>query len=91
MARSRGDSTSEAKPAARSDAYTGLLLIALLAQIAGCVFFFMDWNQYPKKKPDLPPKQVSSTAPTPGPGAGMPGDGGKVDDGGKPDMKGDKP
>src|SRR5262245_27953541 len=65
MARSRG-STSEASPATRSDAYTGLLLIALLAQIAGVVFFYLDWSQYPKKKPDLPPKQVAPSVPLPG-------------------------
>jgi len=58
MARSRG-STSEAPPAARSDAYTGLLFIALIAQIAGAAFFFMDWSQYPKSKPTPVPKQAS--------------------------------
>jgi hypothetical protein len=66
MARSRG-STADAPPAARSDVYTGLLLIALLAQIAGAVFFFMDYSQYGKGKASPPPKQVSPTvSPPPG-------------------------
>lgn len=86
MARSRGDDTSEAKPATRSDAYTGLLLIALLAQIAGSVFFFLDWSQYPKKKPDLPPRQGAAVAPVVAGGAG-----GGMPDGGKLDPKGGTP
>ena len=33
----------------------GLLLISLLAQITGAVFFFLDWNQYPQTKPTPAP------------------------------------
>lgn len=39
----------ESKP--RSDVYTGLLIISLLAQIVGLVFFYLDWSAYPAAKP----------------------------------------
>lgn len=35
--------------------YTGLLGVALIAQIIGVLFFFLDWSQYPTTaKPTLP-------------------------------------
>jgi hypothetical protein len=53
---SRGrESTS--KP--RSDAYTGLLLLSLLAQVAGAVFLFLDYSRYPH---DGPPKTTALSA-----------------------------
>lgn len=56
----------------RSDAYTGMLLISLLAQIAGVVFLYLDWSQYPAEKPKDPPAiVVGGTAA--GPGAGTAG------------------
>jgi hypothetical protein len=65
----------------RSDAYTGMLLISLLAQIAGVVFLFLDWSQYPaeqpKEPPALPALVAGGGAPAgPGPGAAGPGAGG---------------
>lgn len=48
MAKARG---SAPKPATKSDAYVGLLFISLLAQIAGVVFFYLDWSAYPEKEP----------------------------------------
>ena len=37
-----------------NDAYTGMLAISLLALIAGCVFLYLDWSQYPDKTPPRP-------------------------------------
>ena len=34
-----------------NDAYTGMLIISLLALIAGAVFLFLDFNQYPTAHP----------------------------------------
>ena len=34
-----------------NDAWTGMLLISLLALIAGCVLLFLDWNNYGTGKP----------------------------------------
>lgn len=73
--------------APRSDAYTGMLLISLLALIAGCILLFLDYNQYPsappaKVTPTQPPARVEPpTEPPPGgggaqnpaPGGGQPG------------------
>ena len=53
---------NQAKP--RSDAYTGLLLLSLLAQVAGAVFLFLDYNRYPSM---TPPKVTSQTVSTGGP------------------------
>ncbi|MFO0930633.1 MAG: hypothetical protein U0736_26985 [Gemmataceae bacterium] len=67
MARSRS-STSSAAP--RSDAYVGLLLISLLAQIVGVVFFYLDYSQYPEAKPQVPAAITSGGgggAPAPAP------------------------
>ena len=52
----------------KSDAYTGLLIISLLALIAGCTFLYLDWSQYSKTKPPLP-----GSASTTRPGAGQQG------------------
>jgi hypothetical protein len=63
MARSRsGTGTLTAAPV-RSDAYTGLLVIALLAQIVAALFFFLDWSQYPEAKPQDPPTAAIPAAP----------------------------
>ena len=58
---SRGrESTS--KP--RSDAYTGLLLLSLLAQVAGAVFLFLDYSRYPPGPPPKVPTLSASANPT---------------------------
>jgi hypothetical protein len=49
------------KPKRRSDVYVGLLAIALLAQIAGAVFLYLDYQQYPTAKPPAPVMQGSVT------------------------------
>jgi hypothetical protein len=46
--KSRSD-TPRVRP--RSDAYVGLLVLALLAQIAGGVFLYLDYKEYPDAKP----------------------------------------
>lgn len=78
MARTK-DTSSSKKPPARSDAYTGLLLIALLAQVTGIVFFGLDWAQYKDGKPKQPPQLNLSpgTPPAGGAGGGQQGGGGQ--------------
>jgi len=38
-----------AKP--RNDAYTLMLLVTLLAIIAGCVLLYLEWDEYGQKSP----------------------------------------
>jgi hypothetical protein len=40
-----------------------LLLISLLAQITGVVFFYLDWDSYPTTKPQPPPGLSAPAAP----------------------------
>src|SRR5262245_61341367 len=61
-ARARSDAP---RVRARSDAYVGLLVLALLAQIAGGVFLILEYYSYPETKPtlkvqDRPPQPVQS-------------------------------
>jgi hypothetical protein len=43
-----------AAPGVKSDAYVGMLALALIAQIAGAVFLWLDYKEYGDKKPPLP-------------------------------------
>jgi hypothetical protein len=57
--------------------YVGLLLIALLAQLAGILFLFLDFSAFPEKAPpkvsDRPPALVpSGPAPAGGGQQGVP-------------------
>jgi hypothetical protein len=52
--RERGSGTG-----AGIDAYTGMLIVSLLATITGLLFVFLDYNEYPSK---VPPK-VSAPPP----------------------------
>jgi hypothetical protein len=53
-ARARGvGSEATAKPA--FDAYAGMLLLSLLAMVAGTVLLFLDYNEYPAGKANPPP------------------------------------
>jgi hypothetical protein len=62
--RGRG-TTADAPPAKpRSDAYVGLLVIALLAQLAGILFLYLDWSEYGGQAP--PKTAPVSLAPAPG-------------------------
>lgn len=68
---SRGRATvgRDNQPKPRSDAYTGLLLLSLLAQVAGMVFLFLDYSRYP---PGAPPKPTTLSASSAGPAAPAP-------------------
>jgi hypothetical protein len=57
-------SRSDGAAPLRSDAYVGILFVSLIAQIIGVVFFFLDWSQYPDKKPPTLPA-ISAPAPQP--------------------------
>lgn len=54
----------------RSDVYVGLLILSLLAQIAGVVFLFLEYSSYPDKKPpqtpQAPTKQHAAVKPPAG-------------------------
>lgn len=39
-----------------NDAWTGMLAISLLALLAGCLFLYLDFSQYPTKDPPPVPK-----------------------------------
>jgi len=70
MAKSKG--TSPYAPP-KSDAYTGLLIVSLLALIAGCTFLYLDWSQYSKTKPPLPGSASTARPGTVQPPAGAQG------------------
>jgi hypothetical protein len=58
-----------APPAPRSDVYTGLLGLALAAQVAGAIFLWMDYNSYGDKPPPVKAPaaiQPAGAAPAPG-------------------------
>jgi len=44
--------------APRSDAYTGMLILSLLALLVGCAFLYLDWSSYSSTKPPQLPKGV---------------------------------
>jgi hypothetical protein len=67
----RTTSRSDAPPA-KSDAYTGLLLISLLAMLTGIVLLYLDWSQYPDQKPQLPSRPPPAAAGGGGGGGGAP-------------------
>lgn len=66
-ARGRGDADLTTAPAPRSDAYTGLLAISLVAMLVGTVLLVLDWKSFPEGNPSIP--SVSSGAPAPAGGA----------------------
>lgn len=61
-ARQRAESYGGATP--RADAYTGMLVVSLMATLAGLVFVFLDYNQY---QPDLPKLKSMVATPMGGP------------------------
>ena|SRR5579884_1302669 len=63
-----------AKAPVRSDVYTGLLALALLAQIAGAVFLFLDYKEYPEGKAPPEVKMSAPSAGKPAPAADKGGD-----------------
>ncbi len=69
--RGRGERDVAVAPA-RSDAYTILLAISLVALITACVFLFLDYKQYPDKNPSMPPPPSAVKAQASGPGGAAP-------------------
>jgi hypothetical protein len=68
-ARARGLAEPTARPG--FDAYAGMLLLSLLAMVAGTVLLLMDYVQYPDSKPTLPsPSRPAAVAPAGGAAAG---------------------
>jgi hypothetical protein len=61
---------SASGPQPKSDAYVGLLILSLLAQIAGAVFLYLEYSSYPES--GVPRVQASpslqAAAPNPNPG-----------------------
>lgn len=68
------DATVFAKP--RNDAYTGMLAISLGAMITGTVLLFIDYSNYPDKKPEEPKSPVTAKMLADGPPAAAPQPGG---------------
>ena len=69
MARARTTTAGPKAPKARSDAWVGMLLVALLAQITGAVFLYLEWSSYPTTlapKVQAQPTAGGSTLPAPG-------------------------
>jgi hypothetical protein len=46
----RNDDTTSPDSQPRNDAYTGMLIVSLIALILGGVLLFLDYSQYPDKK-----------------------------------------
>jgi hypothetical protein len=59
------DKDKEPTVKARSDAYTGMLLISLIVLIAGCALLYLDYSQYPSTKPPPLPSRPAASAPAP--------------------------
>jgi hypothetical protein len=62
-ARQRDREYKQAAP--RADAYTGMLVVSLVATLAGLIFAFLDYNQYQGDLPKL--KSMMAPAPMGGP------------------------
>jgi hypothetical protein len=58
----RTDDTTEPTSVPRNDAYTGMLIVSLIALLAGTLLLFLDWNQYPDKNPPKVIKVVPEAA-----------------------------
>ena len=65
MARARTTDDAPPAPRVRSDAYVGLLALALVAQIAGAIFLYMDWSAYPQTTPPKVAAAPSAAPPAP--------------------------
>jgi hypothetical protein len=102
-ARARTPTTAPARAKPRSDVYVGLLILALLAQVAGAAFLYLDYQQYPDAKPPQVQKGPKGGGPGPGgpvqpagigggpPPGGMAGQGGGPPPGGMAGMAGGVP
>jgi hypothetical protein len=53
--------TEPTKAQPKSDAYTGMLVVSLIALLAGCALLFLDYRRYPSKEPPaLTPTQKTT-------------------------------
>ena len=66
-ARQRGSSAADDSDKPRSDVYTGLLILSLLAMISASALVFLDYNQFPPNKLPTPQLPASGGAPPLGP------------------------
>jgi hypothetical protein len=64
-ARSVSDVDQPTRPKPRSDAYTGMLAVSLIALLTGCALLYLDYKRYPSKEPPPIIKSSAATAPTP--------------------------
>jgi hypothetical protein len=66
-ARRRGPTQTAASDKPRSDVYTGLLALALVAMLAASALLYLDFSLYPQKKPPRPqaPPAPADVKPTP--------------------------
>jgi hypothetical protein len=72
MARDRNGTTTPRPPRTRSDAYVGLLALALVAQMAGAAFLYLDYASYPSMTPPkLQSAPAGGTTQPPPPGGGQ--------------------
>jgi hypothetical protein len=63
----------DARTVSRSDVYTGMLVISLIAMIFGCLLLYLDYSAYSESKPPALPPNPSVTpaaAPAGGPAGG---------------------
>jgi hypothetical protein len=53
----------------RTDAFVGLLILSLVAQLVGAMFLYLDFSEYPTTKPPkpAPPAAVAAQTPPPAP------------------------
>lgn len=65
MAKSK-KTPSSTGPKPKSDAYVGLLVVALLAQIAGAALLYLEYSSYPDKAPPKVQASPALTAAAPG-------------------------
>jgi hypothetical protein len=81
-----------------NDAWTGMLVVSLVALLGACALLFLDWRHYrdkPQKMPDIPPitlshdEEVGAPLPKGGSGDGATGDDKKGEKKGE-DKKGEK-
>jgi hypothetical protein len=68
-----GGNDEQVQSPPRNDAYTGMLIVSLLALIVSCILLFLDYSRYPERKPPMPPTvapvslKQNEAAPAPAP------------------------
>jgi hypothetical protein len=56
MAASRTRDAASQTGQPRPDAYTGMLIVSLLATVTGLIFLLLDYSSYPEKEAPKPPQ-----------------------------------